>query len=956
LEYAAKMIDALDRINMELDFAEGFLKLYPDSDCEWEVKRVRRLLAERAGHLTNESADDFVAECEGILSKTASALKTVNIHFVSHAHIDMNWMWAYDETVSITLDTFATMLKLMDTYPDFTFSQSQASVYRIVEQYNPAMLRQIAERVKEGRWEVSSATWVEHDKNMSAGETQVRQVLCAKRFFKKTFGLGYDDVTLDFEPDTFGHSVNTPAILSRAGVNYYYHCRAYKGPKLHRWQSPDGSEILCYLEKDDWYNWEVSPKTVADSAMRELKETGLRDVLRVYGVGDHGGGPTVRDIETILKIAAWPVFPNLKFSTYSNYFARIEEMRDKLPVVTGERNVVFTGCYTSQSDIKRGNRHSEKSLVQAEAFASLAHILSKEFEYPSENLSTAWEHVLFNQFHDILPGSGVSETRRYAMGKYQEVYAAASSAQKAALAAVADRINTAALLEKAGLSTCGKCDRAFGAGVGFWQSTKGSSSPSLDGNNCRIFTVFNPSPFERSEVVEAVLWDMNADGGVAVKDSSGNEVECQVIEHDGTYWGHKFRVILFEAAGVPALGYKSFIVYEDASKPREIPDAWDSRVEPPVDIALENDHLKMVLDGVSGSIASLVMKGKDVELVPDGERTALFRVINESDFLGVGMSSWIVGGYAGIEPVSGAKFSNLQKHPYERIVEKFTLRRVSGPLRNGYAWSADIRNSRLLVGIYLDKGSKSVRIDCKCDWLEKGTRDTFVPQLNITLPLAIENAAHTFEVPFGTITRSPRNQDLPSLRWVDMSGKHASSGSEIGLTLSTDSKYGFRITDDSISVSLIRSSFDPDPYPELGEHRFSLSLAPHTGACIAPDSCAEASALDQPLVVFQNTAHPGDLPADASLIDIRDRNIILSALKKQEDGDGIVLRLYEVSGKETEAEIAISEHLLGGEVEAIETDFLERPTGEPVKLQNGSLKTRFTAHSIKTILISPAKH
>ncbi|MCE5200574.1 glycosyl hydrolase-related protein, partial [bacterium] len=949
-----KLSRSLDRLNIELDFAEGFLKQRSDAECEAEVKAVRQMVAQRADSLTSASVDDFVAECEGMLAKTAARLKSITVHMVSHAHIDMNWMWAYDETVAVTLDTFATMLKLMDIYPDFTFSQSQASVYRIVQRYNPAMLQQIAQRVSEGRWEVSSATWVEHDKNMSAGETQIRQVLYSKKFFKETFGLGYDDVKLDFEPDTFGHSINTPAILSEVGVKYYYHCRAYRGNKLYRWQSPNGGELLCYLEKDDWYNWDVSPRSIADSVLRELKDTGLDDVLRVYGVGDHGGGPTVRDIQAILTAAGWPVFPNVKFSTYSNYFSQAEAARDRVPVVTGEHNFVFTGCYTSQSDIKRGNRYSEKSLVMAEKFASLAQMLSSDFEYPSDNLTSAWENVLFNQFHDILPGSGVSETRRYAMGKYQEVYAAASSAKKAALASIANQVNTSALPSVAGVSNDEPCDRALGAGVGFWHNDKGISAPGINGNCSRIFTVFNPSPFERSEVVEAVLWDMDTTGGLAIKDSSGKDVTFQIIEHNSTYWSHRFRVILFEAENVPAMGYKSFIVYDDKSKPKDNPGGWDARMEDPVDLTLENEHLKITLDSVSGSIKSMIMNDGNLELVPEGERTALFRVIDESGVFGGGMSSWIVGSYAKIEPMDGVRFSSLPRQTYERIVEKFTLRRVSGPLRNGYAWAGKIRGSEMLVGIYLDKGSKSVRIDCKCDWLEKGTQDTFVPQLNITMPLAISDTTHNFEVPFGSIERKDRNLDLPALRWVDMSGKHTSSGNKVGMTVMTDSKYGFRVTDDSISVSLIRSSFDPDLYPEFGEHRFSLSLSPHQGACVAEDSTAAAESFDQPLVVFQNTTHDGSLPVDSSLIEIRNRNVVLSALKKQEDGNGVMLRLSEVSGKDTDAEIVISPQLFGGEVKVFEADSLERPVGDVKKVSDGIMRMKIPANGIMTLLLSPA--
>lgn len=940
--------DVLHRLNTELEFADRYLALHPNPECETEVQAVRQIMAERAGSLSNDCAAAFLAECEAMLISTAKMAKQVTVHMVSHAHIDMNWMWGYDETVAVSLDTFATMLRLMELYPKFTFSQSQASVYRIVEQYNPQMLQQIVQRVQEGRWEVSSATWVEHDKNMSAGETQIRQVLYAKRLFKKLFDIGYDDTKLDFEPDTFGHSLHTPAILSSVGVNYYYHCRAYRGHKLYRWQAPDGNELLCYMEQQDWYSWEVSPKGIVDVSIREMKETGLTDVLRVYGVGDHGGGPTVRDIEAIMLSDSWPVFPTVICSTYANYFARAEAARERVPLVTGEHNFVFTGCYTSQSDVKRGNRYSEKNLVQTEGFAAMAHALVPEYEYPGKLLGTAWEHVLFNQFHDILPGSGIVDTRRYAMGKYQEVSAATSTSQKSALAAIAARIDTAGLVAQIPLTERNN-DRALGAGVGFWQSDKGASSPGVDDRGYRVVTVHNPSAVERSQIVELVLWDMAGRGGLVAKDSAGDEVSLQIIEHHGGFWAHSFKIVLLEALNVPPMGYRSYVIYEDSSR-RDVEAGWDMRIEEPLNLSIENEQLKVTLDSMTGAISSLLMKEQNLELVSDGDQIALFRVIDESSVLGGGMSSWIVGSYANIENVSGPKFTDIPRQGYERAVEKFTLRRVNGPLRNGLVWSAKIRQSELLVGVHLDKGSKQVVIDCKCDWLEKGERQSFVPQLNITMPVAVKDASHSFEVPFGAIVREPRDQDLPALRWADISGCHASTGEPIGLTVATDSKHGYRMTDNSVSVSLIRSSFDPDLYPEYGEHRFSLALAPHTGACDVAESCNIAEAFDHPLVVMQNSAHQGDFAADAALLQVCNKNIMLSSVKKPEDSDGLVVRLYEVAGLDTDAQITVSPLLADGK-SYVEVDALERPLGLSKPVTDGQIELHIPAHAIRTVII-----
>ncbi len=905
----------LARIETELEFAGKLLQFFPDEACAAEREEAQAFLARSRSGMSADNAGAIVAECERMLTKTATLAKSITVHMVAHAHIDMNWMWGYDETVAVTLDTFGTMLKLMERYPEFTFSQSQASVYRIVEKYNPAMLKEIRQRVAEGRWEVSSCTWVEGDKNMASGESQVRQVLYAKRFFRDIFGLSYDDIRLDFEPDTFGHNLNIPAILAQAGVRYYYHCRATDGPKLSRWQSPDGSSLLCYFEKgDDWYNYDVSAARVVDSAYNEIKETGCREVLRVYGVGDHGGGPTVRDIESIIEMAAWPVFPTARFSTYGEYFNRIEAADPDLPRLEGERNFIFTGCYTSQSDTKAANRYGEKLLFTAEALAALAGKLDKDFSYPQANLQDAWEKVLFSQFHDILPGSGKRQTRHYALGQHQEVKAAAGVALKSALAAINGAIDTGAVIKAAGIQAVVGEDRAFGAGAGFWQVAKGVSLPAVDDRNCRLFTVFNPSSFPRSEVVEAVLWDMeDSEGALVVKDDRGREVAYQMLEEPRYYWGHTFQRILFEAGDVPALGYKTFIVYRDAARQAKELEEWNYRLEASTEATLENEILRVELDTASGAVKSLVMKDIGTEFVPRQEATALFRIIDEGPSISAangktnpGMTAWQIGAYAGIEPVKGVRYIDEGQPDFTLGVEKTSFKAVRGALRTGFVWTARLRNSELTTAVYLDKGSDRINIDCQCNWLETGRPGGYVPQLNIVFPLALEGTVRHFEVPFGAIRRDARNMDLPALRWADISGIVKGTGSQAGLTVMTDSKYGYRAGDDSLAVSLIRSSYDPDPFPELGEHRFSLALRPHYGPCDKAAAFRQAIAFEQPLIVSQATAGGGTMPSEGSFLEVMNDNLVLSALKRQEDGDGIVVRLYEIAGRDTQAKIRFS--------------------------------------------------
>jgi alpha-mannosidase len=326
MEYWAERIGAQLRYAKELCAAGA-------AEDNGVIKNVEEFLArERAenGALTKAAAQ----EAEGMLiEQFGTAAKQFTIICAGHAHIDMNWMWRYDETVSITLETFRTVLNLMNEYPEFRFSQSQASVYEIVAKYDPEMLEEIKERVHEGRWEVTAATWVEADKNMPSGESAARHLLYTRGYLAKLLDIPGDGLDLDYEPDTFGHSLTVPEILAKGGVKYYYHCRGYEGHNLYRWQAPSGSSILVYREPH-WYLGGVNPDWayyVPEFCMRH----GLNTMLRVYGVGDHGGGPTRRDLERIIEMSSWPVFPNLRFGTYGEFFALAETIQDRLPVVEG---------------------------------------------------------------------------------------------------------------------------------------------------------------------------------------------------------------------------------------------------------------------------------------------------------------------------------------------------------------------------------------------------------------------------------------------------------------------------------------------------------------------------------------------------------------------------------------------------------------------------------------------
>ena len=352
----------LERFNAQVEFVEELYALHPDQADAWRhiVKQATLAMAEHG-----------LAAAEHILLPIAATAKSYTIHCVGHAHIDMNWMWGWQETVAITLDTFRTVLLLMEEFPSFCFSQSQASVYRIVEEFDSDLHRRIRARIVEGRWEVTASHWVEGDRNIAGSEALCRQLSETRRYLQESLGLSPEDVPIDWSPDTFGHAATMPAIDSRAGVRFMYACRTgdpHRAP-VFWWQAPDGSRILVNREID-WYISEAAPKATR-KLIEFCKASGLRTWMQVYGVGDHGGGPTRRDLRRFIDMDAWPVFPRFRFGRALDFFMLLEKEGARWPVIARELNFEFAGCYTGQSMIKRGNRQGERLLARAETALAL---------------------------------------------------------------------------------------------------------------------------------------------------------------------------------------------------------------------------------------------------------------------------------------------------------------------------------------------------------------------------------------------------------------------------------------------------------------------------------------------------------------------------------------------------------------------------------------------------------
>ena len=916
-----------ERILSELGF---LLELSSCLNNTLDEKILPQLEALRRAFEANGAITKADALCaEQSLSELSSMAKAYEVICAAHAHIDMNWMWGFHETAGLTVDTFQTMLDLMREYPQFTFSQSQASVYRIIEQYAPQMLPEIRQRIHEGRWELTASSWVENDKNMSGGEAMARHILYTKRYLSRLFGISPDSLRLDFEPDTFGHAQVLPEIFQQGGIEYYYHCRGAKGPHIYNWEAPSGAQVLVYREPK-WYNQTITPDLFLH-VPSFCAEYNIPCYLKVYGVGDHGGGPTRRDIERILQMAEWPLFPTMRFGTLHEFFEKLSPYRQQFETVREERNYVFTGCYTSQSRIKRANRLGECRLNESEALDVMAKALCPAYQTPSP-FEPAWQKILFNQFHDILPGSGVVETREYAMGEFQNAMTTAGINASCAMRALNAAINTSALgVEKA-------ADTAYGAGVGYALcEADGLRFPAAErgSGSTRIMTVWNPSAFRHTGVFKFTLWDYPAPASrIYACDAEGQSIPIQVLEEGTLFWGHHF-LRLAAKADISSMGWKTIVLRDKGATHVDIPTFPEPRTDCITDapIVLENARLRAVFCPDTMRLTSLLCKESNLELIGPEKPGCILRLITESltlqtessEATGL-MSAWRVGQYAKVEEL------NVSVPVHIDYVKK-------GALREEIGFHFNFRNSSLRAAVSLDAGSAALRFAFHVDWREFGSEESGIPQLNFQVPLAHPAAVSRCLSPMGFCDRQAIAQDVPC------GGLLAVRQPSDAVALLSDCKYGFRNDGSSLSVTLIRSSYNPDPTPEIGTHTFTVALAV-TGW--EPTALLSTyNALMHPVSVLSNVSHEGALPMSGSLLTLS--GAVLYAIKCAESGSGFILRLFNPEEAASCVTIRFRIPLCAASIVSI----LEDQAVQCLDIKDDTIRFTLPAQSMRSLLVQP---
>ena len=522
-----------------------------------------------------------LAELRSNLLPLAKDLKQRCFHLLGHAHLDMAWLWTTEETYEVAERTFKSVLSLQQDFLALTFGHTSPALYQWLEVNRPQLFEQIQNAVRSNKWEILGGMWIEPETNLVSGESLIRQLLYGQQYYQAKFG---EICQVAWLPDSFGFTWQLPQIMQQCGIEYFVTGKLHwndttKFPHgCFWWESPDGTRLLTLMSPPNVTGvMDTNPITMANYAIDWETQTGLQDIFWLPGVGDHGGGPTRDMLEVAAKWQDSPFFPEIEFSTAIDYLNKISAASD-FPVWQDELYLeLHRGCYTVHAEQKKSNRYCERLLYEAELWLTLATLLCKDRLdsqplFPIMNriiekeglcqgdkrqlIEIAWKKVLFNQFHDILPGTSIPEVFTEADRDWATAIEIGESLLESALKAIALSIDF-------------------------------PKAPP----NAKPLVVFNSLNWERSQVV-AIATRKH----YQIYDLQGNSIPCQAEPEQ----------VLF-LAQIPAVGYRVYWMVE-----QELERDY-SKIER--DFILENDYLKAIVDRHTGNLHSVYDKQNQREVL-----------------------------------------------------------------------------------------------------------------------------------------------------------------------------------------------------------------------------------------------------------------------------------------------------------------------------------------------------
>lgn len=736
-----------------------------------------------------EEALSILNECKSSLT---SDLSDFTLTTIGHAHLDVAWKWPWSETVRKCARSFSNTLKVMEEYPEFQFMQSQPQLYEFTRQHYPELFDRILDQIDDNQWVPEGAMWVEADVNITGAESIARQYLYGKRYFRDEFDV---DPQITFLPDVFGYSPGLPGIAQEAGCPYFLTQKLSWNEtntfpyNTFEWEGIDGSSILTHFPPVNTYNGRMDVDEVREAVTGFSENDVLNESVYLIGWGDGGGGVTREMIEKSRVIDEVNSLPDIEFDTVEGFFKRLEKNSSDLPTWRGELYLEkHRGTLTTQAKTKRNNRRGEFALREAEIWAALATTAGQDdsYQYPSDEFERAWRLLMFNQFHDILPGSSITEVYRDADREYDRLFDIVTRLTDEALNAMFDR--------------------------------------SIE-DDAPYLCVTNSLSWDRDPIVEVDLTNHPLDnkGEFRGEDS----VAATLVTSDGGRLpvqggGDDLDQFVFKAEGVPSFGAASYKFESAPSSPS---------FNNPFDVStnhLENKHVRVELDG-KGRIESVFDKDAAREtLSSPGNRFMLYRDL-PADF-----DAW---------DIEEDVYEVGETFPNPESVEVIETGPVRAIVRQTWKFGNE---SKLIQDVTLYQGERRVNFRTYVDWNE----DETLLKVHFPLAIHAESATYeTHFGHHESYTNENTSWDQarfeePHQKWVDVSEPG------FGAAVLNDCKYGVHVDGSDVSLSLLRAPKDPDPEADQGSHTFTYSLLPHEGSLQEAGVIREAYEINAPTEVL----------------------------------------------------------------------------------------------------------
>lgn len=691
--------------------------------------------------------------------------KTFALTFASNAHIDAAWLWRANETKQVCKTTFSAVNKMMKKRKDFTYTQSSAIFYKWIENEDNKLFQKIKKRINEGRWEVIGGSWLEPDCNLISGESWIEQIRMGKEYFKEKFGI---DETVAFNPDSFGYNANLPMIYKKAGLDTFFTQKIGWNEKTvfpHRiflWESKDGSRILSYFPFD-YVDLISDPFKFVDWLRQFEANTGCKNLLILFGVGDHGGGPTTEMFKKIDRLKSIIGFPKIKFDSIKNYLINLKKIinEDDLPIWKDELYLEYhQGTYTTQAVLKRYNRQLESNISALEKLNFISVVLQKSI---ADSLDEIWERILFNQFHDILPGSSIREVVLDAIEDYKY------------------------------------CESVIKNKTEFALRQLIKSPQNLDGN---YLTLFNPFNWKASFVIE-----LNSAKDLTSVIDMANESQSKAQRSE-----YPKESSYFIAKNIPAFGYKTYkLIHDEKANKSQLKRSFSKNFS-----TLENRYFKIKFDKTNGCLKKVVDKKNKRIISTNNLNTLLLIDDKPKDW-----DAWNIDLNGKEYKPKFENFEFVEDGPVRKVIRFYFS--FFHPDKTKSFPTKDFPTSFFEQDIILYNNLNRIDFETRVDWWEERMLLKVLfpikikkPKLHYEIPFGYIERKEPGENKF-----EKAKTEVPALRWVDISDH------DFGISIINNSKHGFDFNDNALRMSLLRSPIWPDPTADRGKHVIRFSLITH---------------------------------------------------------------------------------------------------------------------------------